>query len=94
MAEDSLNKNGEGTEKPKEPLPVGEVRLAQATPVPVQVKHLAERLDCRYIARPTNEDAKAGNLNLAAAVARSAAMGVVLLAATIGLNRIGFRLKI
>jgi predicted acyltransferase len=36
---------------------------------------------------------KAGNLNLAAAVARSSAMGVVLLAATVGLNRVGFRLR-
>jgi heparan-alpha-glucosaminide N-acetyltransferase len=37
---------------------------------------------------------KAGNLNLAAAIARSAAMGVALLAATVGLNRLGFRLRI
>jgi len=37
---------------------------------------------------------KVGNLNLAAAVVRSAGMGVALLAATVGLNRLGFRLKI
>jgi predicted acyltransferase len=37
---------------------------------------------------------KVGNLNLAAAVVRSAGMGVVLLASTVGLNRLGFRLKI
>jgi hypothetical protein len=37
---------------------------------------------------------KVGNLNLAAAVVRSAGMGVALLAATAGLNRLGFRLRI
>jgi predicted acyltransferase len=37
---------------------------------------------------------KVGEINLAAAVARSAGMGAVLLAATVGLNRIGFRLRI
>jgi heparan-alpha-glucosaminide N-acetyltransferase len=37
---------------------------------------------------------KVGNLNLAMAVARSAGMGVALLAATVGLNRLGFRLRI
>jgi heparan-alpha-glucosaminide N-acetyltransferase len=37
---------------------------------------------------------KVGNINLAAAVVRSAAMGVALLAATVGLNRLGFRLKL
>jgi heparan-alpha-glucosaminide N-acetyltransferase len=37
---------------------------------------------------------KLGDVNLAAAIARSAALGVVLLAATAGLNRIGFRLRI
>jgi len=37
---------------------------------------------------------KAGNFGLAAAIARSAGLGVALLAATVGLNRIGFRLKI
>ncbi|HZM06538.1 MAG TPA: DUF5009 domain-containing protein [Candidatus Saccharimonadales bacterium] len=37
---------------------------------------------------------KVGNLNLAAAVARSAGMAIALLAATVGLNRLGFRLKL
>lgn len=37
---------------------------------------------------------KAGELGLAAAVARSAGLGTAILAATIGLNRIGFRLKL
>jgi predicted acyltransferase len=37
---------------------------------------------------------KAGDIGLAAAIARSAALGVVLLAATVGLNRIGFRLRL
>src|SRR5208282_670635 len=37
---------------------------------------------------------KIGELGLAAAVARSAGIAAALLAATIGLNRLGFRLKI
>ena len=37
---------------------------------------------------------RVGDINLAAAVARSAGMGVALLAATVGLNRLGFRIKI
>jgi heparan-alpha-glucosaminide N-acetyltransferase len=35
-----------------------------------------------------------GNIGLTAAIARSAGLGIVLLAATVGLNRLGFRLKI
>ena len=35
-----------------------------------------------------------GDFSLLAAVARSAGLGVVLLAATVGLNRVGFRLRI
>ena len=37
---------------------------------------------------------KAGEISLAAAVARSAAVAAALLAATVGLNRLGFRLRI
>jgi heparan-alpha-glucosaminide N-acetyltransferase len=37
---------------------------------------------------------KVGNINLAAAITRSAGLGIVLLAATVGLNRLGFRIKI
>ena len=37
---------------------------------------------------------KIGELGLAAAIARSAGMGVALLALTVGLNRMGFRLRI
>ena len=37
---------------------------------------------------------KAGEISLAAAITRSAAMGAFLLAVTVGLNRLGFRLKI
>ncbi len=37
---------------------------------------------------------KVGEIGLAAAIARSAALGVLLLAATVGLNRIGFRLRL
>jgi hypothetical protein len=37
---------------------------------------------------------KVGELGLTAAIARSAGLGIILLAATVGLNRIGFRLKI
>jgi predicted acyltransferase len=37
---------------------------------------------------------KVGEISLAAAILRSAGMGVALLAATVGLNRLGFRLKL
>jgi predicted acyltransferase len=37
---------------------------------------------------------KAGEISLAAAIGRSAALGAALLAGTVGLNRIGFRLRI
>jgi heparan-alpha-glucosaminide N-acetyltransferase len=37
---------------------------------------------------------KVGNVSFAAALVRSAAMGAALLAATVGLNRLGFRLKL
>jgi hypothetical protein len=37
---------------------------------------------------------KAGEFGLAAAMARSAGISVALLAATVGLNRLGFRLRI
>jgi heparan-alpha-glucosaminide N-acetyltransferase len=37
---------------------------------------------------------KLGNISLAAAMGRSAATGAILLAVTVGLNRLGFRLKI